>query len=432
MRIRKVLKEHCNTIRKTTSPILRSRWTSLFTIGLVLGTLCSSGCKSKSNTRPTAAPEVAFITVIPERVVLSTELPGRTNAYLVAEIRPQVNGLIQKRLFQEGANVRAGEVLYQIDPAPYQAAFAQAKAALATAEADLATAKANLPAIKSREERLKGLVATHAVGQQDYDDALAALQQAEAMVQARQSAVEVSRSALESARINLSYTPIKSPISGRIGISNITVGGLATAYQPTPLAVVQQLDPIYVDVVQSSSAVLKLRQRMERGQLKQIGTRQNKVKLLLEDGTPYPLEGTLQFRDVTVDQATGSMTLRIVIPNPNHVLLPGMFVRAVVEEGVSEEALLVPQQGVTRDTKGVPVASVVTKENKVEQRVLELDRAVGDKWLVTGGLAPGERVIVEGLQKVRPGDVVTATPLPEKKDANADTPESKATGRDHV
>jgi membrane fusion protein (multidrug efflux system) len=407
----------------------------LAVLGLVLMSLLISACKSKVSARPAEPAEVAFVTVHPERVVLTTELPGRTAAYLVAEIRPQVNGLIQNRFFREGSDIKAGEILYQIDPAPYQAAHTQAKAALATAEADLATAKANLPAIQSREERLKGLVAVHAVGQQDYDDASAALQQAQATIEARGAAVEVARSALESARINLSYTPIRAPISGRIGISNVTVGALATAYQPTPLAVVQKMDPIYVDVVQASAAVLQLRQRMESGHLKKDGSLQSKVSLVLENGTPYMPLGILQFRDVTVDPTTGSMTLRMVFPNPDHVLLPGMFVRAYVEEGVAEQALLVPQQGVTRNTKGIPVALVVNKDNNVEQRTLELDRAIGDKWLVTSGILAGDRVIVEGLQRVRPGDKVRAVPLAGTTPVHAgSTPEqpAAAAGRGHV
>jgi membrane fusion protein (multidrug efflux system) len=387
----------------------------LIVTGLVLAGLFLSSCKSKVTASHPAGPaEVATVTIHPERVVLSTELPGRTCAYLVAEIRPQVNGIIQSRLFREGANVKAGELLYQIDPAPYQAAYDQAKAALTTAEADLVTAEANLPAIRSRAERLKELVAIHAVAQQDSDDASAALRQAEANLAARKASVEINRAAVESARINLSYTPIKAPISGRIGISNITVGALTTAYQPTPLAVVQQLDPIYVDVVQASADVLRLRQRLESGGLKRNGPLQSKVKLFLEDKTAYPLKGTLQFRDVTVDPTTGSMTLRLVFPNPDQVLLPGMFVRAVVEEGVSEQALLAPQQGVTRDAKGNPIAWVVNKDEKVEQRTLELDRAMGDKWLVASGLVPGDRLIVEGLQKVRPGDRVRAVPFSNK------------------
>lgn len=377
-------------------------------IGLVLGLLLFSGCTTKG-AAPAAGPaEVATVTVNPEPVVLTTELPGRTNAYLVAEIRPQVNGLIQKRLFREGANVKAGDVLYQIDPAPYKVAYEQAKASLATAEAELTMAKANLPAIRSRAERLKGLATIHAVGQQDYDDASAALEQAEATIEARKAAVEISRAAVESARINLAYTPIKAPISGRIGISSATVGAMTTAYQPTALAVVQKLDPIYVDVTQASAELLRLRERLGSGRLRQNGAIQNRVKLILEDGSVYPLEGTLQFRDVTVDPTTGSVTLRVVFPNPKQVLLPGMFVRAVVQEGVSQQALLVPQQGITRDTKGLPIALVANKEDKVEQMRLELDRAIGDKWLVTGGLSAGDRVIVEGLQKVRPGDRVRA------------------------
>lgn len=395
---------------------------------LVLAGLVSPGCKRSASAPPQPGPpEVATVTVRAERVLLTTELPGRTSAYLVAEIRPQVSGLIQSRLFQEGASVHSGDLLYQIDPAPYQAALNQARAALTTAEAELVTAEANLPAIRSRAERLKGLVGIRAVAQQDYDDASAALRQAEANLAARKAAVEIQRAAVETARINLAYTPVKSPISGRIGISNVTVGAMATAYQPTPLAVVQQLDPIYVDVVQASAELLNLRRRLENGKLRQRGS--NRVKLLLEDRTPYPLAGTLQFRDVTVDPATASFTLRMVFPNPRQVLLPGMFVRAVVEEGVNEQALLVPQQGVTRDVKGVPIALVVGKDETVEQRTLELDRAIGDKWLVTGGLAPGDRLIVEGLQRIRPGARVRAVPVEGSAPGGRQT---KAGAKSHV
>jgi membrane fusion protein, multidrug efflux system len=240
-------------------------------IGIVLVSVAFSSCTSKVKSPPPGPAEVAIVTIHPERVELTTELPGRTCSYLVAEIRPQVSGLIQNRLFREGANVKAGDLLYQIDPAPYQAAYEQAKAALATAEADLITVEANLPATRLRAERLKGLSAIYAVGQQDYDDASAALKQAEATIESRKAAVEISRAAVESARINLSYTPIKSPISGRIGISNITAGAMTTAYQPTPLSVVQQLDPIYVDVTQASAELLRLRQRLESGRLKPNG-----------------------------------------------------------------------------------------------------------------------------------------------------------------
>ncbi len=379
------------------------------------------GCQSKSAPPAAAGPvEVAVVSVAAERVTLTTELPGRTSAYLVAEIRPQVNGLLQKRLFEEGAYVKEGQILYQIDPAPYQAAYDQAKAALvaaeanvATAEANVVTAEANLPAIRLRAERMKGLSAINAVGQQEYDDAGAALRQAEAnlvmiktAVKGSRAAVEVSRAAIESARINLSYTPIKAPISGRIGKSNITVGAMVTAYQPTPLAVIQQLDPIYVDVTQANTDLLSLRRRLESGDLKRGTASRMKVKLLLEDNTPYQHSGALQFQDVTVDPTTGSVILRMVFANPKQVLLPGTFVRAVVEEGVNEQAILAPQQGVTRDQKGNPIALLVNSEHKVEQRPLTLDRAIKDKWLVTKGLAPGDKMIVEGNQKVRAGDTV--------------------------
>ncbi|MDL1950382.1 efflux RND transporter periplasmic adaptor subunit, partial [Acidobacteria bacterium ACD] len=252
-------------------------------------------------------------------------------------------------------------------------------------------------------ERLKGLVDIRAVGQQDYDDATAALLRAEASVAA-------SKAAVESARVNLSYTPIRSPISGRTGRSSVTVGALVAGYQPVPLVVVQQLDPIYVDVTQSSAELLRLREGFRRGDLKRESSSEGRVRLVLEDGSPYPREGKLKFRDVTVDPTTGSVTLRMVFPNPDHVLLPGMYVRAVVEEGVSENALLAPQQGVTRDTKGAPYALVVGKDGNAEQRALQLDRALGDRWLVTKGLAPGDRVLVDGLMKVRPGAPVKPVP----------------------
>jgi len=411
-------------------------------VGLVLGGWLLSGCKTNVTAPPAGPAEVAFTTVSPERAVLTTELPGRTSAYLVAEIRPQVSGLLQSRQFREGADVKAGELLYQIDPAPYQAAYNQARAALVTAQANVATAEANvvmaeanLPAIRSRAERLKGLAAIKAVGQQDYDDASAALRQAEAnlvvtksAVETNRTAVEANRAAVESAQINLSYTPIKAPISGRIGRSNITVGAMVTAYQPVPLAVIQQLDPIYVDVTQASSDVLRLRRSLESGSLKDGGSSQRKVKLLLEDGTPYSRDGTLQFRDVTVDPTTGSITLRLVFANPRQVLLPGMFVRAVVEEGVREHALLVPQQGISRDPKGNPVALIVNKANTVELRPLELDRAIGNRWLVTKGLAPGDRLIVEGLQRVRPGDSVRAVPFSEPAGSRPTPSESPTPG----
>jgi membrane fusion protein (multidrug efflux system) len=364
--------------------------------GLGLAALvAAAGCGKRQAPPPQGPVEVSTVALHVERAVLTTELPGRTAAYLVAEIRPQVNGIIQRRAFEEGRDVATGALLYQIDPAPYQAAYDQAKAALAVAEA-------NLPATRSRAERLSGLVAIHAVGQQDYDDAQAALLRAEASVAS-------ARAAVESARINLAYTPLRAPIAGRIGRSAVTVGAMVTAYQPTALAVIQQLDPIYVDVTQASADLLRLRRGLESGQLKSTGS-VRKVKLILEDGTPYPHEGTLQFRDVTVSAATGSVILRMVFPNPDSTLLPGMFVRAIVEEGVNENAILAPQPGVTRDAKGNATALVVGSEGKAEERQLTLDRALGDRWLVTAGLREGDQLIVEGLQRIRPGVPVKAVP----------------------
>jgi len=312
----------------------------------------------------------------------------------VAEIRPQVNGLILKRLFQEGADVKEGQVLYQIDPGPYQAVLDQAQASLAAAEA-------SLPSVQSRAERMKKLVGVNAVGQQEADEAEAAYQKAVA-------AVAAARAQVESARINLANTPIKAPISGRIGLSSVTVGALVTAHQPLALTTVQQMDPIYVDVTQSSADLLKLRASLESGRLKTDGAR--KVRLVLENGQAYPLEGRFQFRDVTVDPGTGAVTLRMVFPNPRQVLLPGMFVRAIVEDGVDEQGLLVMQEGVTRDAKGNATALVLDPQNKVEQRTLVVDRAIGNRWHVAEGLKAGDRIIVEGVQKVRPGAVVKAVP----------------------
>ncbi len=361
------------------------------------GILLSGGCGKTKKAPPHAVPKVAAVTVRLESVVLTTELPGRTAPYVVAEIRPQVGGLIQKRLFREGANVRAGQVLYRIDPAPYRAAYDNAKAALARAEA-------NLPAVRVRADRYKELLAVRAVSRQDFDDAAAALKQAEADV-------EVWKASLRTARINLGYTQVTSPISGRIGRSSVTDGALVTANQPAALATVQQLDPIYVDIPQSTAELLRLRNRLQEGRLRPDGADQKKVGLVLEDGTPYPSEGTLQFRDVTVDPTTGSVMLRAVFPNPRGVLLAGMFVRAVVKEGVNRRAVLIPQQAVSRDPKGNPTALIVDADGKVRQRRLAIDRAIADKWLVSSGLSPGDRVIAEGVQKVRPGAAVTVVPF---------------------
>ena len=362
---------------------------------VLMALLCGlslTACNRQVQAPPTQVPEVATVTVARQSVLLTTELPGRTSPFRIAEIRPQVNGLILKRLFTEGADVKEGQELYQIDPAPFQAALDNAKAALGRAEA-------NLPAIQVRVNRYKQALADKAVSQQDFDDASASLKLAEADIKYYQAM-------LETARINLNYAHVVSPIPGRIGTSTVTDGAIVTAYQPTALATIQQLDPIYVDVPQSTAELLRLQRRLEDGRLTPDRTNANKVQLLLGDGTTYPLDGTFQFRDVSVDPSTASVILRMVFPNPNGVLLPGMFVRAVVKEGVSAQAILVPQQAVSRDSKGNPVALIVGASGKVEQRMLSLDRAIGDQWLVSSGLATGDRVIAEGMQRVRPGAAV--------------------------
>jgi membrane fusion protein, multidrug efflux system len=382
---------------------MRTKQTSrlITTIGfLVVVLIVIAGCgRSKEGTeeQKVAIPEVAVEVVRAERVTITTELPGRTSAYLVAEVRPQVSGIIQRRLFTEGDDVKAGDVLYQIDPAAYQAVYDNTRAALARAEA-------NLPSIRSRVERYKELVAIKAVSEQDYDDAAAALKQGEAEV-------EVAKAAAETARINLAHTRITAPISGRTGKSEVTVGALATAYQGPALTTIQQLDPIYVDATQSSVNLLQLNRRMAAGRIKGGGPDRTHVRLALEDGTPYPLDGALKFSDVTVDSSTGSFILRMVFPNPRHTLLPGMFVRALVQEGVVEDAILVAQQSISRDPKGNAAALIVDGSDKAQRRMVAIDRAIGDRWLVSSGLQPGDRVIVEGIQKVRPGMSVKAIPF---------------------
>ena len=365
----------------------------------LLGVFLLSSCNRRQQVPPRPVPQVSTVTVHAQKVTLTTVLPGRTSAFRVAEIRPQVSGLILKRLFTEGTDVKEGQLLYQIDPSPFQAALDNAKAALAKAEA-------SLPAIKLRAERYRQLLADKAVSQQNYDDAVSALKQA-------QAEIAYWKAQVETARINLGYTKITAPISGRIGRSSVTEGAIVTAYQPVPLATIQQLDPIYVDVTQSTTELLRLKRRLNKGSIKYHGTGQNKVRLILEDGTKYPLEGRFEFQEVKVDPTTGSVILRIIFPNSRHVLLPGMFVRAVVKEGVNERAILIPQQGVTRDRKGNPFVLIVDAKGKVALRPLTLERAMGDKWLVSAGLAPGDRVIVEGLQYVRPGMQVKAVPFTE-------------------
>ena len=361
------------------------------------GCLILIGCGKQNATAvqaPANPPEVGIIIVKPERVALTTELSGRTSAYLIAEVRPQVSGIIKKRLFTEGSDVKAGEVLYQIDPATYQAAYNSAKASLTRAEANVVPARL-------KAERYKELVKINAVSKQDYDDVSAALKLTEADIDAAKASVET-------ARINLAYTKVTAPISGRIGRSTVTDGALVTAGQPAALSTIQQLSSMYVDVTQSSADLLRLKQNLASGLLKNNATTQARVKLMLEDGSVYPLSGILKFSEVTVDQSTGSITLRAIFPNPKQTLLPGMFVRAIVEEGVNDNAVLIPQRGVTRNPKGDAMVMVVGTDEKVEPRPIKVARAVGDNC---DGLKAGDRVILDGVQRARPGSSVKAVPF---------------------
>ena len=397
------------------------------------------GCESSKSAPPPSIPEVATVTIQSERIVLTTELSGRTSAYSMAEIRPQVSGIIQKRLFEEGSEIEVGQPLYQIDPAPLQAAYdnaaanlavtrraaERARASLAVSRAGVVRQRAVLENARTNRKRFEDLFAEGAVAASQRDQAVtegdvaeATLLSTEAQVEsdreavaAAEASIRQAEAALEAARINLGYAQVIAPIAGRIGKSSVTVGALVMAGQVTPLATIQQLDPIYVDVTESSANLLRLKRNLATGRLKGNGPQQTRVKLLLEDGTPYPLEGTLKFSEVTVDPSTGSFILRTLFPNPQHVLLPGMYVRAIVQEGVVDQAILVPQQSVARDPKGNPVALMVDGSDKVEQRALKIDRAIGDKWLITEGLNPGDRLIVEGMQKVRPGASVKVVPF---------------------
>ena len=367
----------------------------VFVVLILSFVVMSCGEKKPGGFMPT--PEVAFVTIQVRPVVTTTELSGRTSANLIAEVRPQVSGIIQKRFFTEGSEVKAGQVLFQIDPALYQAT--------------LARVEANLTALELKVRRMRELLADKAVSQQEYDDVAAALKQLQAEVQ--------------SASINLKYTTITAPISGRIGKSNVTAGALVTAHQPLALATIQQMDPMYVDVTQSTADILKLRRQMQEGQLVRSGQSRQEVKLIMDDGTEYPLKGTMQFQDISVDPTTGSVILRIVFPNPDHILMPGMFVRAAVQEGIHKNAILVPQQAVSRDPKGSPLVLIVDKDGKVQQKPLTLDRAIGSEWLVSSGLEPGDKVIVEGMLKVKPGIPVKAVPFEPGEKSSGKTENAK-------
>lgn len=338
-----------------------------------------SGCNSEENTPAPTPPVVGVITVQPQDYVLKTELPGRTAPYRVAEVRPQVDGIIQRRLFKEGSDVKEGQALYSIDPAPYEATLEHAQAISTQA--------------RSLVNRYRQLVAQQAVSRQEFDDA--------------QSKAMAADADVKSAQINLRYTHVQSPISGRIGRSAVTEGALVSDGQSNALATIQQLDPIYIDITESSAALLQQREDFSKGRLQASSESAVTVNLTLENGSVYPAQGRLEFSEVSVDPSTGSVTLRAVFPNPDHVLLPGMFVRAQLQSGVKTGAILAPQQGVTRDLKGTPSALVINSDSVVEQRVLDATRTVDNKWLVEKGLNPGDQLITEGLQFVKPGMKVT-------------------------
>ena len=378
----RILREHDVRVmaRRIPAHTMRLRGT-----GVVLALAAAlTACSAKKEAPPPPPPvPVKVVTLKAESVSLTTDLPGRTVAYKVAEIRPQVSGVILKRMFVEGTDVKERQQLYQIDPALYQAAY---DSAAATAESS-----------RLQSERYKPLAEANAVSKQDYDNAVAAAAQ--------------NKASAETAHINLVYTRLLSPISGRVGRSSVTEGALVTANQTTSLATVQQLDPIYVDVTQPSAVLLRLKRELAAGQLVQAGANQAEVHLFLEDGSHYALKGKMQFAEVQVDQTTGSVTLRALFPNPDKLLLPGMFVREQIEEGNRTNALLVPQVAVTHNQKGDPTTLVVGADNKVELRSLVTERAIGDKWLVTDGVKAGDRVIVEGVQFAKPGAVVNPEEL---------------------
>jgi membrane fusion protein, multidrug efflux system len=385
-------------------PESRRRTLRLFSVLAAVAALPLAACSRKAPPPAAAGPvEVGVVTLAPTAVTLTKELPGRTSATRVAEVRARVNGIVLKRLFTEGSEVKEGQPLFRIDPAPYQASLEAASAQLARAEANVANARL-------QAQRYADLVKDNAVSRQEYDNATATLKASEADVAA-------GRAAVQTARINVGYTTVTAPVSGRIGRSMVTEGAYVQQAQATLLATVQQLDPMYVDLTQSSAEVLKLRRELESGKLQAAGRGSARVKLVLEDGREYAQEGALQFADVTVDPSTGSIALRALFPNPRSELLPGMFVRARLAEGVNPQALLVPQVGVTRDQKGNPTAMVVNAQKKVERRELVTERAIGDAWLVTSGVKAGEQVLVEGLQKVRPGAEVNPVPAGAAKQA---------------
>ncbi|MBI6548758.1 efflux RND transporter periplasmic adaptor subunit [Xenorhabdus lircayensis] len=389
----------------------------LATLLVLSGSFILSGCNDNKNAQQGAAgqqaPEVGIVTLKAEPLTVITELPGRTSAYRVAEVRPQVGGIVLKRNYKEGSDIVAGESLYQIDPATYQAEYSKAKA-------NLARSQANENVSHLTVERYQSLLGTQYVSKQEFDKANSDYAQAKADVQS-------SKAALESARINLAYTKVTSPISGRAGKSTVTEGALVSAGQPTALTTVQQLDPIYVDITQSSDDYLRFKNEIAKGTV-QKESNKTKVRLITDTGQEYSQGGYLEFSDVTVDETTGSITMRAVFPNPNEELLPGMFVRTKLEEGVRQNAILIPQQAVTRTPRGQATTLIADKDNKVELRNINAAQAIGNKWLVTEGLKAGDRVIITGLQKIAPGITVqpVETDLNAKPTANQAEPAKKS------
>ena len=365
---------------------------AFFVFSALVGSVALTGCDQATEQSQASAPKavpVGVLTLKSQALTLKKELPGRISAFQIAEIRPQVSGIVQSRLFVEGKEVKQGQALYQIDPATFEADLAASEASVARAEASIASSK-------SKASRYSELLKIKAVSQQDFDEADAAYKQANAELL-------TAKAQLKSAQINLNYSHVSSPISGQISKSSVTVGALVSANQSTALATVTQLDPIYIDLTQSSNELTQLKKAISSGALTVDSTSQTDVELIMEDGSVYPHKGTLQFSEVTVDPSTGSVTLRAQFSNPEKLLLPGMYARASIVEGVKAGAILAPQRGVSRNSKGEPTAMVVSKENTVESRVLKVDRTIGSDWLVTDGLMDGDKLIVEGLQKIRPG-----------------------------
>jgi len=371
----------------------RSKTTFAGVIALI--GLCLVSCSKEEPAPPSAAskPSVSVVVLQPQDVAITAELPGRTAASLEAEVRPQVGGIVRKRNFKEGSEVKEGDVLYELDPATYQASYDSAVASLQKAEGAL-------PSAQAKVNRYGRLTSNNAVSEQDLEDAKSTLAQAKADVASAKASVET-------ARINLEYTKIRAPISGRVDASTITVGALVTAEQTTALTTIRSLDPINVDVTQSSSNLLNLREAVDSGRLRFSGTNVS-VKLKLDNGKAYDRTGTVEFAEATVDQSAGTVKLRAQFPNPDRVVLPGMYVRAVIQEGIAPNSYLVPQRGVSRNTKGEPTARFVTKDNKVEERVLSVDRSIGNNWLVTAGVNGGDRIIVEGSQRTQIGQEADA------------------------